>query len=219
MDGDGFFERRRLTEDEGDDDRLGVGRRGFIGVSREICDVETQLGGEISEMDDLMGIMMAYRGIIAQYSIEIAEECPGQDRATDGGSLGDDGAVTDGSARSTKGISKDGQEADGRDDALEREKVLNLGGMSELAATKQAGGYYTPWCREYTKTAAATKNTAKTPPSPTSKSPDSPEWYWESRQNSAKSPSTTPSYTDPPSSSAPPTTQSPTHTATTPQSN
>jgi hypothetical protein len=56
-----------------------------------------------------------------------AEEGPGEGRAGDGGTLGDDGAVADGTASSAQSVTKDSQEDDWSNDTLEGEEVLDLG--------------------------------------------------------------------------------------------
>ena len=92
---------------------------GFVGVPREIGDVETQCG------------------IIAQDTVEVAEESPGESRAAEGGALGDDCAVADSAASFVQGRAKDGQEDYRCNDRLEHEEVLNLDSVSQVLRAEQ----------------------------------------------------------------------------------
>jgi hypothetical protein len=97
-----------LTKDAGDDDGLDVACSGFVGVSGEIRDVEAE------------------GGVVAEDSVEVGEEGPGEGGAVDGAGSGDDCAVADGAAGSAEGVAEDGEEADWGYDTLEGEEILDL---------------------------------------------------------------------------------------------
>ena len=98
-----------LTKDDRDYEGLDVLCAGFVGVSREIGNVQSQ------------------GGVVTQDSIEIGEKGPSEGRAAYKRWLSDNWTVGDGAAGSAQGITKNGQEDDGCNDTLESEEVLNLG--------------------------------------------------------------------------------------------
>ena len=105
---------------------------GFVGVSGKIGDVETQCG------------------VVAQDTVEVAEEGPGERRAAKGGALGDDCAVADSAAGFVQCRAEDGQEDDWCNDRLEHEEVLNLDGVSQVLRVGGLGCRVIPLCKECT---------------------------------------------------------------------
>ena len=93
---------------------------GLVGVSGKVGDVEAQ------------------GGVVAQDSVQVAEEGPGEGRALQCGALCDDCAVADGAAGFMQGGTEYGKEDDRCNETLEGKEVLNLDGVSQVYEQKGA---------------------------------------------------------------------------------